>query len=387
MTHIRIHKFPTLYSRASTGKPQQWTIIVNDDHYWTESGQVGGAITKSAPTFCKGKNLGKINETTPHEQAMKDAQSKFDKQLKSNGYFENIEEIDNISFLQPMLAKNYGDRKAKIKWPMIVQCKLNGGRCIATRDGLWTRKGERILSVPHIETALKPIFDKYPDAYIDGELFNYDLRQKLNEIMKLIRRTVNLTDEHFKKSKEEIRFYVYDGYGFGEGFGQKIPYIVRKTKLDELINGLKEFCVTPLQQLILWNEDELDVEYQKLLADEQEGAILREVDGGYEHKRSWNLLKYKPVDDAEFLLLDVSEGEGDWAGKAKIVHLQMDDGRKFNGSFKGTMEEAAKFLAEKNQYIGKKYTCYFNGFTGLGIPNYAIFCINNSIERNDEKSK
>ena len=88
-------------------------------------------------------------------------------------------------------------------------------------------------------------------------------------------------------------------------------------------------------------------------------------------------------------LLDVSEGDGDWAGKAKIVHLQMDepDGRKFNGSFKGNMEEAAEFLANKHLYIGKKYSIYFNGFTGYGIPNYAIFCIKNSIERNDEESK
>ena len=95
-------------------------------------------------------------------------------------------------------------------------------------------------------------------------------------------------------------------------------------------------------------------------------------------------MKYKPVDDAEFLLLDVSEGEGDWAGKAKIIHLQMDDGRKFNGSFKGTMEEAAEFLANKHLYIGKKHTCYFNGFTGLGIPNYTRFDYNQSVKEEDK---
>jgi DNA ligase-1 len=382
-TSFNTRTFPTLYSRASTGKPQQWTIIVVDDHYWTESGQVGGAITKSAPTYCKGKNSGKKNATTDHEQAMKDAQSKFDKQKKSGGYFESIEEIDNISFLQPMLAKNYVDRKAKLKWPMIVQCKFNGGRCIAKANGLWTRKGERIVSVPHIEEALKPLFDKHPDAYIDGELFNYNLRQYLNKLMKLIRRQVNLTEEHFKESKEKVKFYIYDGYDFGEDFGPKEPYVMRKAELDKLIKAIPYTVV--VDSTIVNNEEELETEYRKLLEDEQEGCILRVPDSGYENdKRSWNLLKYKPVDDAEFLLLDVSEGDGDWADKAKIVHLQMDDGRKFNGSFKGTMEEAADFLANKHIYIGKKYTCYFNGFTGYQIPNYARFDYLQSVRAEDK---
>jgi DNA ligase-1 len=372
----------TLYSRATTGKIQQWTIKVVDDHYWTESGQVGGAITKSSPTYCKGKNIGRSNETSPAEQALKDAQSKYDKQLRSGGYFENIEDVDNITFNQPMLAKNYVDRKAKLKWPMMFQCKFNGGRCIATKDGLWTRKGEKIVSVPHIEEALRPIFAKHPDAYIDGELFNYSLRLFLNEIMRLIRRSVNLTQEHFDNSREKIKFYVYDGYGFGENFGAEKPYKLRKAELDNLISGVP--CIVAVETLWVDNEGTLEKLYQALLDDDQEGAILREPNGGYEHKRSWNLLKYKPVDDAEFLLLGVSEGDGDWAGKAKIVHLQMDDGRKFNGSFKGNMEEAAKFLKEKDKYIGKKFTIYYNGYTGYGIPNYARYDYNNSANEKDK---
>lgn len=404
---IKFNVFPTLYSRASTGKPQQWTICVSNDHYWTESGQVGGVITKSKPTHCKGKNSGKKNATTDNEQALKDAQSKYDKQKKSNGYFESILEIDNISFLKPMLAKNYVDRKAKLKWPVLLQCKFNGGRCVAKKDGLWTRKGERIVSVPHIEEALKPFFEKYPDAYLDGELFNHDLRLYLNKLMKLIRRQVNLTEEHFKESKEKVKYYIYDGYDFGPNFSAKIPYTIRKTELDKLIKDVP-FTV-PVESIIVNNEMELEKEYQKLLADDQEGCILRDPDSGYENdKRSWNLLKYKPVDDAEFLLLDVSEGSGDWAGKAKIVHLQMDDGREFNGSFKGDMEEAAEFLADvvedhrrlslltpaeraddsivrqTTKYINKKYTIYYNGLTGYGIPNYARYDYNNSARAEDK---
>lgn len=403
----KLNVFPTLYSRASTGKPQQWIIVVDGSSYFTMSGQVDGAITKSKPTHCKGKNSGKKNATTDREQALKDAQSKFDKQLRSGGYFESIEEIDNISFLKPMLAKNYVDRKAKLKWPMIFQCKFNGGRCIAKANGLWTREGEKIVSVPHIEEALKPFFEEYPDAYLDGELFNYDLRLYLNKLMKLIRRQVNLTPEHFKESKEKVKYYIYDGYDFGEDFAKNIEYQFRKKQLDELIKDIP--YAVPVESIIVNNEEELEKEYQKLLADDQEGCILREPDSGYDNnKRSWNLLKHKPKDDAEFLLLDVSEGSGDWAGKAKIVHLQMDDGREFNGSFKGNMEEAAEFLADvvedhrrlslltpaeraddsivrqTTKYINKKYTIYYNGLTGYGIPNYARYDYNCSTRAEDK---
>lgn len=44
-------------------------------------------------------------------------------------------------------------------------------RCVATKNGLFTRKGEKYISVPHIEEALKPFFDKHPESVLDGELF------------------------------------------------------------------------------------------------------------------------------------------------------------------------------------------------------------------------
>lgn len=98
----KINTFPTLYSRASNGSIQEWTIKVYGHQYWTESGQYGGKITISAPTTVSGKNIGRSNETTAEEQALKDAEAKWKKQKKT-GYFEDINDIDNMSYVEPML--------------------------------------------------------------------------------------------------------------------------------------------------------------------------------------------------------------------------------------------------------------------------------------------
>lgn len=375
--------FPILYSRTSTGAIQQWQIIVEGDQYWTESGQVGGAIVKSKPTTAKGKNTGKANATTAEQQAVKDAQSKFDKQLKT-GYFQDINEIDNLKYIEPMLAKAYKDRADKVNHVgALVQCKFNGARCVANIDGLYSRKGEQFLAVPHIEDSLKKFFARNPGAFLDGELFNEDLRQQLNEIMSLIRRTKNFTPEHFARSREMIKFYVYDGYGF-EGTTKDTPYKERKAIIDRIV---KEY---PFLEFVETEEintpEEMWLVYDNYVAQGHEGAILRFPDSPYEHKRSSLLLKLKPTEDAEFEVIDIQEGAGNWSGVAKIITCRYDDGREFNATFKGTMAQAKDFLKNKDKYIGNRYTIFYNGLTGKGegLPNYAQFDYNNSVNERDK---
>ena len=375
--------FPILYSRTSTGAVQQWQIIVEGDQYWTESGQVDGAKTKSKPTIVKGKNIGRANATTAEEQALKDAQSKYDKQLKT-GYFEDINEIDNLKYIEPMLAKAYKDRADKVNHKgALVQCKYNGARCVAINSGLFSRKGEQFLAVPHIEESLSSFFVQHPNAFLDGELFNESLRQQLNEIMSLIRRTKHFTDDHFARSREMIKFYVYDGYGF-EGTTKDTPYKERKAIIDRIV---KEYPFLEFVETIEVNTPkEMWAVYDNYVAQGHEGAILRFPDSPYEHKRSSLLLKLKPTDDAEFEVIGVEEGAGNWSGIAKIINCRMDDGREFNATFKGTMAQAKEFLDNKDKYIGKKYTIFYNGFTGKGegLPNYAQFDYANSVEESNK---
>jgi len=117
---------PKLFSRNSNGSVQQWQIFVNGDQYYTEYGQIGGKIQGTLPTTCLPTNEGRANARTSEQQALSEAQALWDKKKKSEGYFETLSEIDNETFVQPMLAKKYDDHKKKLKFPCVVQNKYNG---------------------------------------------------------------------------------------------------------------------------------------------------------------------------------------------------------------------------------------------------------------------
>ena len=371
--------FPTLYSRTSTGAVQQWTIFVEGNKYWTEAGQVGGAIVAHNPTECFGKNLGKKNATTDEEQALAEAQAKWDKKAKT-GSFEDISKIDEMPYVECMLAKAFKDRKGKVKYPVGVQIKFNGVRCIATRFGLFSRKGEKWISVPHIWESLKSFFEVYPDAILDGELFNEDLREKLNELVSLVRKKKPTTND-LAESEKIVRYYVYDMYD--ATVDQSAVYLDRAKEIPKLLKDNPYYC--EVETKIAQNEQEVMDIYNDIISTGHEGAIIRDLTMPYENKRSAALLKVKPEDSDEMEIISVMEGTGNWAGKAKTLTMKMDDGKTFDATFKGTMEQAIKFLKESNSWIGKRVTIKYNGITGLGCPQYAQFDINNCLRAEEGK--
>ena len=106
---------------------------------------------------------------------------------------------------------------------------------------------------------------------------------------------------------------------------------------------------------------------------------IRNLNSSYENKRSSNLLKLKPEDDDEAIIIDIIEGEGNWSGTGKKLSLSWKD-KIFDATLKSTMEDARDFLINKNLWIGKKVTFLYNGLTGLGTPNFARVDYNNCIK-------
>jgi ATP-dependent DNA ligase len=278
-----------------------------------------------------------------------------------------------------MLAKKYNDYKDSIDfydgtWGMSP--KLNGARCIATKDGLFTRTGEEYLSIPHIHEDLKPFFELYPNAILDGELYNYELRQQLNELMKLVRKTVKITVEELLESAEKVQYHVYDGYiPDDKDLGESVSYDERHdwihTELDKT-----SFYYRPVPCTTITDEEQLMKYFNDLLEEGQEGVMLRKTTAGYENKRSKNLLKLKSESDDECEILAVLEGNGNWANKCKTFTVKWND-KVFDVSLKGSMEQAEDIWNNKQEYIGKIATFIFNDLSGLGIPNFARIDINN----------
>lgn len=368
--------YPTLYSKDSLDNTRVWYVIQNGVSYTITSGLYnGGDGTTTEPVVCLPKNVGKKNETSGEEQATKEIEALYTKKKKGK-YYENIADIEEGNrYFAPMLAKQWEDYSHKVKFPVVVQCKFNGARCIATKDGLFTRKGERYISIPHIWEEIKWVFDKWPDAVLDGELYNFDLRQKLNELMSLVRKSKDVTPEELEQSRQTVQYHIYDGFLYPATKDK--GYLHRQAEINKAAQS--KYCKM-VPSFSVNNEAELNGIYQTYLESGEEGVIIRTLDVGYENKRSSSLLKYKPTDDAEFTIIEVERGLGNWSAGAKTITLRTDDSKEFRANFKGSMEESVQMWKDKDWYIGKRVTIYYNGLTGLGTPNYAQFDYNNSIK-------
>lgn len=368
-------KLSTLYSRTTNGQVQTWQIEIIDNTFIVYEGILGGKITCSKPTYCEGKNIGKKNETSPKEQAILEAEARHKKKLKI-GYFDKIEDIDSSTFIDFQLAKNIEDYWDKIVYPVGLQIKYNGYACIAKKDGMWTRQREKYVVVPQIVESLIGHFSQFPDDFFHGELFNRDLRQRLNELSRILRTTVNVTDEILAESREKVRFYVYDGYGsFAK---QDDGYLTRAAGIKNALKDNPYYREVPT--FIANNKAEVMAFYEKCLADNEEGAIIRILNAPYEHKRSKYVLKLKPEDDSEAIVLNVIEGTADWAGTGKTFTLKWGE-KVFDATLKGTYEQGVDVLKNKDKWIGKEITFLYTGLTGLGIPNYARVDYNNCIKK------
>lgn len=364
--------YETLYSIDSTGKTRTWRQEQQGNKYRTISGVKGSDnLVISEWTVCEGKNVGKKNATSGVTQAESEILAKYKKQLKT-GYAKSEKDASKgTSYVEPMLAKELDDYIEKIDFSkgVLVQNKYNGARCVATLENgevvLKSRKGELWVSVPHINKDLESFFTKYPDAVLDGELYNYDLREKLNELMKLVRKTKDISTEDLRKSEQMVRFYIYDGYN--NNSDEK--YIVRKAWIDETLPKYSKYY-RKVNTSLVHSMKEVDKIYETFLADGEEGAIVRIADSPYEHKRSKFLLKYKPEDDDEAVILDLIEGTGNWSNTAKTATLKWK-GKTFDATFLKSYELGVERLKNKKDWIGKTVTFLYTGLTGLGVPNYA----------------
>ena len=367
-------KLPTLYKRAVTGALLEWTIEIEGNKHRTLSGQMGGAITATEWTACECKNEGRANATTAEKQALKDAKSKWTKKQDREQYVEDKAKVDQKKFVQPMLAQNFKDRvdtpafqQALKTGNVSANLKLNGARCVASKDGLLSRKGSEWKSCPHILTALQPVFEEFPDLVLDGELFNDSLRQDLGSIISLISKK-KLTDEDFKKSAEVVEYHVYDIVDTNE------TYYKRHDRLKELVGKLNHPQIKFVPRIPVSNTTQIEELLTKFELEGHEGLIVR-VNEAYENKRSKNLLKHKSFTDDEFLIVGAEEGFGNLSGKIGAFILEDSRGVRFNSSPTGSHEYWEELWNNRASLVGKYATVKYKELSpvterGGGVPMF-----------------
>jgi len=355
-----------LYSRTSTGAIQQWTIEVEGNKYRTHFGQVEGKQQTTGWTICKPKNEGRSNATTAEDQAMREAIAQWRKK-KESGCFEDIKDIDNVLFTEPMLAKKYEDYKDSGIFPAWSSNKLDGIRCIARKDGLFSRNGKRIVSCPHIEKVLVNVFEQYPNIIIDGELYNHEFHDDFNRICSIVKK-IKPTTNDFTESERFVQYHIYDIISNGEE--PRLYFSYRYQTLKEIYQFSKpNECIKLVESCPVNSFVQLDKLYAEYLAAGYEGQMIR-TNGFYEHKRSKNLLKRKEFQDKEYTILDIIEGDGNRTGGAGAMVFENEQGIRFNSNIKGTREYCSQLLGEKNELIGKLATVKFFNLTPDNIPRF-----------------
>jgi DNA ligase-1 len=349
--------FPTLYKRSVNNKITTWFLEVEDNKFRATTGYIDGVKTVGEWTECSEKNIGKKNGTTPEQQALAEASAMFRKKIEM-GAFENIDDIDNPVFFEPMLAKEFEDESNNIKYPVGGQPKLDGIRSITQSTGLWSRNGKKIVSAPHIYDLLKPLFEDEPDLIIDGELYADKSVADFNKVISCVRKT-KPTPADIAESKNYIKLYIYD-----------LPshpgvYIERYNAILDLFDKypfIKEVCEV-VETKILLNEEDVMAHLQLLIKQGYEGLMIRKFHSFYENKRSKGLLKLKEFFTDEFEVRGVVEGKGKLKGK---VGKLLFDG--FDSAVNGDHEYIQQLWEQKDQLIGKMATVRYQELTTTENP-------------------
>lgn len=353
--------YDRIFKIDSKGKTRIWYMEQEYDKYRTWDGTDGGKIKCSEWRLAEPTNVGRSNERNGIAQAAFEIEAQYKTKLEKD-YHPTLEAAQSggSHIFEAMLAEKY-----KSFQPGFAQPKLDGFRCIAKNDGLWSRSGKPFVSSPHIMEALAPLFEANPDLILDGELYNHDLRDNFDEIQSLItvKSDKKLTAEHYEKTRAMVQYHVYDIPSHSGTFADRDLY------LEELFieNMDIPFCIKLVSTEAVNSEEEFNNLHGEWLEQGYEGSMWRN-NTPYENRRTKNLLKRKDFIDEEFEVVSIEEGQGNWAGVAKRVTCRLPDGREFGAGIKGTRERARELLNEKHHIVTIKYF----QLTPDGIPRFGV---------------
>lgn len=362
--------YETLYKIDLNENTRIWYMelgVADDDTaaFRTVAGVENGSLVTSEWRVCKPKNVGKKNATTSVSQAHKEIKSNYTAKLE-DGYVKDLNDLGSYSKFEPMLANDFSKLKDPIDFEaekIYVQPKLDGIRCIAKNDGLWSRTGKEIVSIPHVWESIKHIFDEHPNIVIDGELYNHELKDDFNKITSLVRKT-KLTETNLKDSKSLVQYHVYDMFDVNDPdaeFGDRIKYA----------RSLISHCeyVMPVETIYVMDDKHCDDLYENFLERGYEGQMIR-FNNPYETKRSKNLLKRKEFITDEFTVVSVEEGQGNWSGHVKRFILETPDGKMFGAGVRGKQPELKKLF--KSRKVPDWATLRYFTPTPDGIPRFPV---------------
>lgn len=362
---------PSLFSLNAKGELQRWRVWASDGIVFTEFGLDEGKMQKTVGKKAVWTNEGRSNERSPAEQAVFEAEALWHHKLERK--YRVTREEAKKPILLPMLAQDYWRRPKgkppepspaakKLVYPVFVQRKLNGLRCVARWVGdelLLVSRGGKLWELDHIKKAVRRILP-YSMA-LDGELYIHGVPLQ----------TITSLAKDPRPESDNLEFHVYDLVNFGE---PKADQTERFDQLEMVIEKSRDHCIVLCPTEKAKSGDELR-EFERIaVEDGYEGIMIRARDGTYRWKvRSPKLLKFKSFMDAEFVVLGCLEGKGKFVGCPRFVCRNDTNAEIFKVSPRGSMEERRTMFRERKKYIGKKLTVRFaDRYEDTDLPQFPV---------------
>lgn len=370
--------FPILYKVQPSGKVITWKVGVAPHTQFpfyeviVHTGFLDGAIQEFVTVIKEGKNIGRSNETSIMQQAIKEAQSAWVKARKK-GYAESIEAY--VPIRAPMAAHTFNENLSKLTWPALCQPKLEGIHCKVVKTG---QREVKYYSRSNTEfTTLGYMTPYFRELLAEGEEIGCELYAHDNSpLLPANTHVGDLSRIHFEDivslvknaSLAEDREKLIQAHCFdlpAEG----VPVQDRLEELSRRLSLLPS--VSPIAEVPFYQVDSLEDFYETHEGFKKqgfEGTMYRRLDSLYQWDyRSYDLLKHKDFVDFEFPIEAIREGVGKFAGKA-VFTCRADNGLLFDVITRGSAEKKEQYLQNSFFYIGKAMTVRYQRLTKKGVP-------------------
>ena len=277
--------------------------------------------------------------------------------------------------IKPMLAHKYNPDKAD--YPAYIQPKLDGVRCVFTKDGAYSRTGKEFKNVDHIKKDLKVVFDRYPNIILDGELYNHGLKDDFEKIISLVRKT-KPTQEHRDEAEQLVQYHMYDIASYPHATYEWRMHFINTLTDSAMVRTSK--CLRIIKTEVALDYDNALHKHEKYLKQGYEGSIYRSMTGQYKNTRSWDLMKFKDFEDSEATIVGYEAGKGKRTGTIGKFIMQDDEGVEFGcPPGKGyDYNDLAGMLDNIHDYIGQRATFTYFQRTQAGSYRHPLYkCIRN----------
>ena len=345
-------------------------MSVDGDCLNDESGIIGTIKPITHHRIVKGKNIGRSNETTGEEQAIKEAKAKVVKKLSLN-YFETEDDAFISEVILPMLAEEA--KKCIIPWEteelIYANPKLDGIRMVVTiKDhkaiGI-SRENIDLMdkygTIGHILSELEQL----DDCILDGELYVHGY--EFEDCMKAIKK-FRATASHGVPATKELGFHVYD---IINDKNQNDRY----KDIYELLNGKSYQHIQLVEYTLIGTLKDLQECHTLYLDAGYEGTIIRLGFGLYKiNGRSKNLIKWKDFLDIACKIISIGPAKKRATWGRPIVEWTKEDGAvvQFPCATKMSHKNREDLLINAADYIGKTAEVrYFQEFKS-GMPRFPV---------------